>query len=202
MSFDSDQETRNEMEQLRNLKPRAPKIDWELIQNASSNRLPSKASDAEKNRVYVHQPSRSVWLTWSSGVLIGAAAMFVAVKMIPVKLETPKTRTLPSVESLASGSSNAIGKPEPSVEGWEEVSIRRADLRFVDQVLSLRDGLEVRILTATKLAPVEEISRSNAAEAKALIQSDEVMNQPFVSPKAITPKVWGAFLSEWDKPTT
>lgn len=202
MSMESDREFHKEIEQLRNLKPRAPRLDWELIQNASGDRPASHQEVAEQTVLYVHQPSRSAWLSWSSGVLIGAAAMFVAVKMMPVKVETPKTRTLPSVESLATSDSKSMGKPDRSEKGWEEISIRRADLRLVDELLSKREGLELRILTATKLGPVEEVYRSNEEGAKAAIQADERMSQPLGLPKTITPKAWGSLLSEWDKPTT
>lgn len=202
MSMDPHQHFKNEIEQLRSLKPRAPKLDWELIQNTASNRLQSHSGTAERDVVYVHEPSRSIWLTWSSGVLIGAAAMFVVMKMMPVNDQSPETKTLPSVDSLASQGTETLGKPKSSATVSPRGLIRRADLRVVDQMFSLRDGLEVRILTATKLVPMEEASTSNAEGVKALIPSGELMDQPFDSPRAITPKVWGAVLSEGDKSTT
>lgn len=202
MSMDPHQDFKSEIEQLRSLKPRTPKLDWELIRNASSNRLNSDLAKAERNVVYVHQPNRSAWIAWTSGVLVGAAAMFVAVKMMPVNDPSPRTRSLPSVESLASQGAETLGKPKSSELGSSRGFIRRADLRVVDQMFSLRDGLEVRILTATKLAPAQEASTSNAEEANASSPFDESRNQPFALPRVITPKAWGSVLNEWDKPTT
>lgn len=109
MSMDPHQDFKSEIEQLRSLKPRTPKLDWELIRNASSNRLNSDLAKAERNVVYVHQPNRSAWIAWTSGILVGAAAMFVAVKMMPVNDPSPRTRSLPSVESLASQGAGDFG---------------------------------------------------------------------------------------------
>lgn len=201
MSMDPHQDFKSEIEQLRSLKPRTPKLDWELIRNASSNRLNSDLAKAERNVVYVHQPNRSAWIAWTSGILVGAAAMFVAVKMMPVNDPSPRTRSLPSVESLASQGAETLGKPKSSELGSSRGFIRRADLRVVDQMFSLRDGLEVRILTATKLVQAQETSTANAEEANASSPFDESRNQPFASPRVITPKAWGAVLNEWDQPT-
>ncbi|XZE32122.1 hypothetical protein SH501x_002858 [Pirellulaceae bacterium SH501] len=202
MSMDPHQDFKSEIEQLRSLKPRTPKLDWELIRNASSNRLNSDLAKAERNVVYVLQPNRSAWLVWTSGVLVGAAAMFVAVKMMPVNDPSPRTRSLPSVESLASQGAETLGKPKSSELGSSRGFIRRADLRVVDQMFSLRDGLEIRILTATKLVQAQETSKANAEEANASSLFDESRNQPFALPRVITPKAWGSVLNEWDKPTT
>ncbi|AMV34536.1 hypothetical protein VN12_20590 [Pirellula sp. SH-Sr6A] len=202
MNMDFNSEHGSDVQRLRHLQPRAPKLDWELIQNASGDRPASHQKVVEQTVLNVHQPSRSAWLSWSSGVLIGAAAMFMAVKMMPVKVETPKMRTLPSVESIVTSDSKSMGKSDRFEKGWEEISIRRADLRLVDELLSLREGLELRILTATKLGPVEEAYRTNEENAKAAIQADERMSQPFGLRKTLTPKAWESLLSEWDKPTT